>query len=669
MKISFISLFIFNLLFLTNCLLGKDKRLALVIGNANYVKGELKNPINDARLIAKTLDSLNFEVILKENLETGDDLKTAITEFGKKRPNYDVGFVYYAGHGVQIDGENYLLPTKKEFSSEDDVYTFGVSVQTILRYLKKQSDQINILVLDACRDNPYEVSWETNRSLKGGGLAKIPPPTGSLIAFSTDAGNTAPDGDGENSLYSVSLSKHMLSENLSIYDVFNKVRAELLLKTDNQQRPVEENQLLGTFYFIPPLFSDPFLVLEKVNTLKNEKRYIDAISILNNYNMDHPNDINIISELGTLFMLNGDFNSAFDYYERAYQMDNLNCKNNIEFANYYKLLSRNLTSSKSIKNITSQRFIPTEINLINKSIELSKFVENNCSDYLDIAFGNLAFLFAYDNNIIESIEYYKKLLNIYSDKESKFYKPKKQLAVLFNLGVRTKNNNDINNSIIYYQDAIKFFEKNKFEDEQSKIIYAYSLSNLAGIYFSKHDYKKSYNLYKKSIDLNSEDVLTVANLGLVSIHLGKYDEADNYLNMSIKIDSAVVDPVVYKSQLLHILGKYKSSNELIDNFLLSIPDKSRVFYNKGSVDYLETIKSLNFYELGDRFRAISSIMNVDTESSEIKNYVKFINAFILKKMFKDSEESKKLFDSIDEEYECWEFDCKYFLNFSEELKN
>lgn len=89
----------------------EEKRLALVIGNANYEKGELKNPVNDARLIASALDSLDFEVILKENVESQADFKRALLEFGKKRPNYNVAFVYYAGHGVQVDGENFLLMT------------------------------------------------------------------------------------------------------------------------------------------------------------------------------------------------------------------------------------------------------------------------------------------------------------------------------------------------------------------------------------------------------------------------------------------------------------------------------------------------------------------------------------------------------------------------------
>ena len=141
----------------------EEKRLALVIGNANYDKGVLKNPVNDARLIASTLDSLDFDVILKENIENRSEFIRAIREFGTKRPDYDVAFVYYAGHGIQVDDENFLLPTKEEFSSEEDVLDFAVSVQNVMRYLKSQTDEVNILILDACRDNPFESSWNTTR--------------------------------------------------------------------------------------------------------------------------------------------------------------------------------------------------------------------------------------------------------------------------------------------------------------------------------------------------------------------------------------------------------------------------------------------------------------------------------------------------------------------------
>ena len=282
----------------------EDKRLALVNGNAKYDKVALKNHENDARLIAETLHKLNFDTILATNLETRSSFLDKIYEYGDRRDEYNVGLVFYAGHAVQIGGDNYLLPTKENYNLERDIRNNGVNVSNIMEYIENRSDEVNILILDACRDNPYETQWSETRSISGGnGLAEIPPPTGSLIAFSTTAGSTAPDGDGENSLYTLSLAKYMMEEGLSIYDVFNEVRAEvrdLSKKQNKTQRPEEVNQLLGTFYFVPPLYSDPSLVLEKVKELKKEEKFIDAISILNNYNMNQPNDIKIITELGVL---------------------------------------------------------------------------------------------------------------------------------------------------------------------------------------------------------------------------------------------------------------------------------------------------------------------------------------------------------------------------------
>jgi len=125
--IIFFSLFVFG---------QNEKRLALIIGNSNYINGELKNPVNDAKLIASTLDSLDFEVMLHTNLETRRDMTTVIRDFGMKLPEYDVSFIYYAGHGIQINSENFLLPTKEVFEMEIDVEDYGVSVQRILNYIE-----------------------------------------------------------------------------------------------------------------------------------------------------------------------------------------------------------------------------------------------------------------------------------------------------------------------------------------------------------------------------------------------------------------------------------------------------------------------------------------------------------------------------------------------------
>ena len=226
-----------------------EKRLALVIGNANYDKGPLKNPVNDALLIAKTLKELDFDVILDTNIVDQRSFQNKIREFGNKRADYDIAFVYYAGHGIQVGSENYLLPTKEIFENELDVKERGVSVQTIMSRLTYMTDQINVLILDACRDNPFESNWNATRSLKGGGLAKIPPPTGSIIAFSTDAGNTAADGNSINSIYTESLCYQLLKEHTSLDQIFRNVRADVLKKTNGIQRPVEASQLTGNAFF------------------------------------------------------------------------------------------------------------------------------------------------------------------------------------------------------------------------------------------------------------------------------------------------------------------------------------------------------------------------------------------------------------------------------------
>jgi hypothetical protein len=193
----------------------EEKRLALVIGNANYDKGELKNPVNDALLIAETLKELEFDVILDTNLADKRSFTQTITEFGNRRSDYDVALVYYAGHGIEIDNQNFLLPTKEEFASEYDVQEYGVSVKDIMSYI--------------CGDENYYNSFR---------------------AFSTLSGFVASDGVGDNSLYCESLCKNMLVENISIATVFRNVSKEMIIKTDGNQKTQDFDYLVGEeFYF------------------------------------------------------------------------------------------------------------------------------------------------------------------------------------------------------------------------------------------------------------------------------------------------------------------------------------------------------------------------------------------------------------------------------------
>ena len=260
-------LLIFCLLLSISVFSQEEKRLALVIGNANYDSiAKLANPVNDAKLIAKTLDSLDFDVILATDLDE-DGFMEKIIEFRNKRKNYDVGFVYYAGHGIQIDGENYLLPVNENFDEEWKVKKYAINVNDVMDYLTASTDQVNILILDACRNNPWEGNFRSVGGSNKGGLAKIPPPTGSLIAFSTDAGKVAADGDGENSIYCKSLVKNMVLENTTLDQVFRNVRTDVLKESNDRQRPIESSQLTGQAFYL--VKSDYKNILSSVEDLLN----------------------------------------------------------------------------------------------------------------------------------------------------------------------------------------------------------------------------------------------------------------------------------------------------------------------------------------------------------------------------------------------------------------
>ena len=187
-----------------------------------------------------------------------------------------MAFVYYAGHGIQVDDENFLLPTREVFEEEFDVMDYGVSVQNIMRYLTAQTNEVNILILDACRDNPFESNWNTTRSLKGGGLAKIPPPTGSLIAFSTNSGQTAPDGSGDNSTPTLLVLLKICCSKIPQLIRYLEMFEQVLAQTNGAQRPVEATQLTGeTFY------SNQTELVEYYNRIDNlikNKKYNDAFN-------------------------------------------------------------------------------------------------------------------------------------------------------------------------------------------------------------------------------------------------------------------------------------------------------------------------------------------------------------------------------------------------------
>lgn len=221
-----------------------EKRLALVIGNADYGSSMiLRNPVNDANLIEGTLKSLDFEVIKRLNA-TKSEMEQAVRDFSKKLTDYNVALFYYAGHGMQVDGENYLIPTDALMKEQSDCKWEAIRVNFVVEEFEKVPENVNIVILDACRNNPFR-SW-----VRGGeqGFRALNAVSGTIVSFATSEGATAADGLGSNGTYTEELVKQMLVPQ-SISSVFINTRKIVMQRTNNTQRPQEWNMLTGDFYF------------------------------------------------------------------------------------------------------------------------------------------------------------------------------------------------------------------------------------------------------------------------------------------------------------------------------------------------------------------------------------------------------------------------------------
>jgi uncharacterized caspase-like protein len=234
-----------------------DRQVALVIGNAGYRVGVLKNPVNDARAIAGALRGLGFDVTLRENT-TLRDMIEAFRQFSVDARAARARVIFYAGHGVQVKGRNYLLPVDTEIRAEDEVPAKSADLNELLERLGALPQGINVVILDACRNNPFsgaEVLGPDGRRLKfrgatPAGLARVEAPLGSMVAFSTAPGGVALDNPGDrNSLYTKHLLEQMRAPGLPVELLFKQVRLAVARETGRVQVPWESSSLTGDFCF------------------------------------------------------------------------------------------------------------------------------------------------------------------------------------------------------------------------------------------------------------------------------------------------------------------------------------------------------------------------------------------------------------------------------------
>jgi hypothetical protein len=225
-------------------LASKEKRVALIIANGAYKNAPLNNPVNDANDMAEALKQCDFTVMKTVNA-TRSQMRRAIRKFGNKIKGGGVGLFYYAGHGIQVDGENYLIPIGAEVRTEDEVPDECLRVSSVLRKMHVAGNRLNIIMLDACRDNPFKRSFRSSRS----GLAKMDAPTGSILAYATAPGSVASEGTGRNGLYTSKLLKYILQPDLEVEKLFKFVRIDVMNATGNRQVPWESSSLTGSFSF------------------------------------------------------------------------------------------------------------------------------------------------------------------------------------------------------------------------------------------------------------------------------------------------------------------------------------------------------------------------------------------------------------------------------------
>jgi hypothetical protein len=228
-----------------------EKRLALVIGNAAYQNtSTLNNTVNDANDMASTLREVGFEVIIGTD-QSKREMESLIRRFGERLAEQKgIGLFYYSGHGVQSNNKNYLIPIDADIPTEDEISYQSVDVGLLLGKMGTAENDVNLVILDACRNNPFAKQWRKFKTMEAeNGLAGITKaPTGTIIAYATQPDATASDGSERNGLYTAELLKQIRQKDLTINQVFQNTRAEVVKKSANKQVPWELSSLLKDLY-------------------------------------------------------------------------------------------------------------------------------------------------------------------------------------------------------------------------------------------------------------------------------------------------------------------------------------------------------------------------------------------------------------------------------------
>lgn len=313
------------------------KRFALVVGNAAYSVKPLKNAGNDAQDIAATLSAIGFETTVVVNADRVTMLK-AISAFGDKVSKDDETVFYFGGHGVQVNGQNYLIPVRAQIDYTEDVPVEGVNVEHVIKTLESTQNTVNIVILDACRNNPY-TSRKKDRDLGGSrGLQRVTGPVGTMVVFSTAPGDVAGDGEGRNGIFTSALLQNIKTPDLTIQQMLTRVRNQVVKATNGQQVPWESSALTGDFYFVGRGAAQQVAGSEE-ETLWQLAAARNKVALYRTYLDEYPNGAHAaaakaalqrslgadtarttVAEADRLYFEKNDYRGAFALYTQAAQM-------------------------------------------------------------------------------------------------------------------------------------------------------------------------------------------------------------------------------------------------------------------------------------------------------------------------------------------------------------
>ena len=576
-----------------------EKRLALVIGNSDYeFTTKLKNPVNDALLIAKTLEELEFDVILGTNLADEDAFFDKIEEFAEMRPDYDAAFVFYAGHGSQIENQNYLLPTGINAKTEWDVKYKAVSVQMLMDVLTGITDEVNVLILDACRDNNFEKNWnEKTRSAsgKGSGLAKMKAPSGSLIAFSTTAGTTAPDGEGMNSDYSRVLAEQMKVPGISLDQVFRNVRREIFEISNGNQQTEEATQLTGeTFYLVKSNFEKQFALIdslildENLDYRNNDKDRFTALEIVSSIlNADSENRLALIKK-GEIYTLLEDYDNALNIYDKVIE-SNPNDPVCYMYRGY-------LYSSypEEFDNAFNNA-----LNDFNQSLKIDSMYRPSYSNRADVYF----LLEDYQSALPD----YTKAINLQKDNP---YRYKSRAECYKAMKDYTSALKDLDKAIdlaptnpLYYNNRADFYREQENYNEALKD-YAKAieiatdddettraLNNRALIYENQGKDELAIAEYTKAIALSPKDPLYYSNRAAVYLKLENYEKALIDYNHLVDNNHQNVQYLLDRSNCLSEMKKFDLAINDLNKVLRIDSLTDEAYYNRSTINWMDLKKT------------------------------------------------------------------------------